>query len=233
MRLVRRSSLLALTLALCAAALVSSARPADAASPSCSSSPYAYAGLFGRQKVGGVRATITAVTQPDVADGHVAGWVGVGGTNEGPNGRAEWIQVGLSGFSGGTSQLYYEVTQPGKSPSYTTVVDSVSPGESFAVAVVEIAGRANWWRVEVGGRVVSPAVLLPGRHGKWEATATSETWNGGTGACNGFSYRFSDVGAHSSAGWRALGTASVLSDRGYGLQARTPSSFVAKSLFSS
>ena len=76
-------------------------------------------------------------------------------------------------------------------------------------------------------------MLLPGSHGKWEATATSETWNGGTGACNGFSYRFSNVGAHSSAGWRALGTASVLSDRGYGLQARTPSSFVAKSLFSS
>src|SRR5215212_10807901 len=230
MRLVRRSSLFALALALCAAALVSSARPADASSPSCSSSPYAYAGLIGRQKVGGVRAT---VTQPDVADGHVAGWVGVGGTNAGPNGRAEWIQVGLSGFSSGTSQLYYEVTQPGKSPSYTAVVDSVSPSESFTVAVVEIAGRANWWRVEVDGRTVSPAVLLPGSHRKWEATATSETWNGGSGACNGFSYRFSNVGAHSAAGWRALGTASVLSDRGYGLQARTASSFVAKSLFTS
>src|SRR3954462_4047400 len=116
MRLVRRSSLFALALALCTAALVSSARPADASSPSCSSSPYPYAGLIGRQKVGGVRATITAVTRPDVAAGHVAGWVGVGGTNAGPNGRAEWIQVGLSGFSGGPSQLYYEVTQPGKSP---------------------------------------------------------------------------------------------------------------------
>src|SRR3954451_3416965 len=233
MRLVRRSSLFALALALCTAALVSSARPADAASPSCASSPYAYAGLIGRLKVCGRRGTITAVTQPDVADGHVAGWEGAGGTNAGANGRAELIQVGLSGFSSGTSQLYYEVTQPGKSPSYTAVVDSVSPSESFTVAVVELAGRANWWRVEVDGRTVGPAVLLPGSHGKWEATATSESWNGGTGACNGFSYRFSNVGAHSTAGWRALRRASVLSDRGYGLEARTTSSFVAKSLFTS
>ena len=230
MRLVRRFSPVALALIVCAASLVAP-RVADASARSCASSPYAYAGLIGRQKVGGVRATITAVRAPSVADGHVAGWVGVGGVDAGPNGQSEWIQVGLSGFSGGKSQLYYEVTTPAKGTSYTAVVESVSPGASFAVAVVEIAGRANWWRVEVNGKAVSPAIQLPASHGKWQPVVTSETWNGGTGACNGFSYRFADVGAYHTASWRKLDSPAVLSDRGYGLASRTTSGFVAKSLF--
>src|SRR5215208_4093938 len=114
MRLVRRFSPFALALIVCAASLVAP-RAADASARSCASSPYAYAGLIGRQKVGGVRATTTA-----------------------------------------------------KGTSYTAVVESVSPGASFAVAVVEIAGRANWWRVEVNGKAVSPAIQLPASHGKWQ-----------------------------------------------------------------
>jgi len=230
MRLVRRHGALAVAVSLLSAALTASAPAADAASRSCTSSPYAYAGLIGRHKVSGVRASITALTPPEVRDGHVAGWVGVGGVDAGPKGQAEWIQVGLSGFSGGESQLYYEITQPGKPTSYTPVVEDVRPGESFTVAVIETAGRSNAWHVEVNGRAVSPDVLLPGSHGKWEATATSEAWNVGTGTCNAFSYRFDRVSAYHTARWRPFGTASVLSDRGYGVQARTNSSFVAKSL---
>ena len=230
MRLVRRYSALALAVTLLAAAFIGDPPAADAASRTCTSSPYAYAGLIGQRKVAGVRASITAVTAPDVRDGHVAGWVGVGGVDAGPSGQAEWIQVGLSGFSGGDSQLYYEITQPGKPTSYTPVVQDVQPGESFTVAVIETVGRPNTWHVEVNGRTVSRDVLLPGSHGRWEPTATSEAWNVGTGTCNAFAYRFSGVSAYHTARWRPLGTASVLSDRGYGLQARTNSSFVAKSL---
>ena len=203
---------------------------ADAA-PRCTSSPYAYAGLLGRQKVQGVRATITSVEQPDVTDGHVAGWVGVGGLDAGPNGRPEWIQAGLSGFAGGTAEVYYEVTRPGRGTSYTTLFEGVGPGESFAVAVVEIAGRPNWWRVHVDGRTVSEPIELPASHGRWAPVVTSEALNGESGACNTFSYRFDDVSAYHAGAWRGLGKASVLSDRGYGVLARTTSSFVAKSLF--
>jgi len=231
LRAARRLSPFALVPVL--VALTASPRPADAAARACASGPYAYAGLVGRDEVAGVRATISAVKQPAVAGGHVAGWVGVGGTHAGPNGEAAWIQVGLAGFADGTSELYYEITQPGIGTTYTSVVEAVNPGEAFAVAVVELPAKANWWRVEVNGAPVSRAVRLPGSHGTWQATATSETWNPGTRACNRFSYRFGDVSTYRTSSWRPLGPASVLSGRGYGVFARTPSSFVAKSRWDS
>jgi hypothetical protein len=220
---------IALVLAFLALAVTAAPLPAAAAAKACTSDPYAYAGLMGWRTVGGVRATITAVSAPRVANGHVAGWVGVGGTTAGPNGEAQWIQVGLSGFNGGLSQLYYEITRPGKGPRYATVVEEVNPGDSYAVTIVEVPGRANWWRVEVSGRVVSPEVELPGSHGKWPPVVTSESWNGGTASCNGFSYRFSNIAAYRKGAWRLLGAATVLSDKGYRLEGRTTSSFVATS----
>jgi len=185
--------------------------------------------LVGRLQVSGVRAQITELKRPAVIDGQVAGWVGVGGIDAGPSGEPEWIQVGLAGFTGGDSQLYYEITERGKEPAYTPVAD-ISRGASFTVGVVEIASRPNWWRVEVDGRTASPPVWLPGSHQKWQATATSETWNR-SGACNRFSYRFDEVSVYRSAAWRPLETRAVLSDRGYAVRARTASSFVAKSVF--
>ena len=231
MHLVGRWTAPAAACVLLAAAPATSPLSADAAPRRCTSSPYAYAGLLGRPKVQGVRATITSVQRPNVTAGHVAAWVGVGGVDAGPNGRPEWIQGGLSGFSGGTAEVYYEVTRPGKGTSYTTLFEGVSPGESFAVAIVEIAGRPNWWRVQVDGRTVSEAIELPASHGRWAPVVTSEALNGESGACNTFSYRFDAVSAYHAGGWRGLGKASVLSDRGYGVVARTTSSFVAKSLF--
>src|SRR6266536_6298283 len=51
-----------------------------------------------------------AAQAPKVRDGHIAGWVGVGGVGEGPDGTDAWIQVGLSAFRGDwTSRMYYEV----------------------------------------------------------------------------------------------------------------------------
>lgn len=224
---LRRFSPIALVVMFAAVVLTASPPAADAAARSCSTKPYAYAGLIGVEAVGGVRATISASSVPAVKRGHVAGWVGVGSPTAGPNGEAQWIQVGLSGFEGGASQLYYEITRPGRSPEYATVVEKVEPGESYAVAVVEV--RPNRWRVEVDGRVVSPEVSLPGSNRKWEPVVTSESWNAGAG-CNGFSYRFSGVAAYRKGAWRPLGEATVLSDKGYGLKKRTASAFLATSL---
>jgi hypothetical protein len=227
-RVVRTS---VFAVAVCAGGLIAAASPAEPAVGQCTQRPHAYAGVVGRRQVGGVRAIITAIDRPVVVDGQVGGWVGVGGPDAGPAGAAEWIQGGLSSFSNGESQLYYEISEPGNGISYTTVDAAVGSGASFAVAVVEIASRPNWWRFEVNGRAVSPAVLLPGSHGNWEATATAETWNGRAGACNRFSYRFDALSAYHTGAWRPVGKPLVLSDRGYGLEAQTGSSFVAKSLF--
>src|SRR5258708_30695493 len=62
----------------------------------CGSSGYTYAGLASATNIDGVGATLTAIGAPSVKNGHVAGWVGLGGPHEGPNGRDEWIQVGLN-----------------------------------------------------------------------------------------------------------------------------------------
>src|ERR1035437_8917288 len=75
---------------------------------------YAYAGVEGLETTSGISATITELAEPQVLDGHVAAWVGVGGQGLGPNYTDEWLQVGISEQYGEPSQLYYEAVLPGK-----------------------------------------------------------------------------------------------------------------------
>src|SRR3954447_8171146 len=101
------------------AAVVAAVLAAAPAALGCGSSGYTYAGLASADRTHGVAAKITALGAPGVQNGHVAGWVGVGGPKQGPNGADEWIQVGLSGFQGSAdSSLYYEVTRAGGAPTY-------------------------------------------------------------------------------------------------------------------
>jgi hypothetical protein len=179
----------------------------------CGSSGYTYAGLASAQKTYGVGAQVTAIGAPAVsgANGHVAGWVGVGGPKQGPNGSDEWIQVGFSGFAGSAnSQLYFEVTRAGSSPTYHTVETDLPPGTTRQLAVLELAGRPDWWRVWVDGRAVSKPIYLPGSDGSWPGIATAESWSESkAGACNAFGYRFDDVvvAQHSGGSWRTLSDA--------------------------
>jgi hypothetical protein len=156
----------------------------------------------------GVSALITPLNAFDVISGHVAGWVGVGGPGEGPNGTNEWIQVGYSGFPSITgSDIYYEVAKPGRLPRYYPVAAGLPVGTLSKVTVLEIHGRPNWWRVWVNHKPVSPAIYLPASHGRWSPVATAESWDGGTGgACNTFLYRFRHVSvAHApGGGWHQL-----------------------------
>jgi hypothetical protein len=60
--------------------------------------------------------------------------------------------------------------------------------------------------------------------------AMSESWNGGSPACNGFSYRFADLRTATQSGaWRPLVAAYTLADRGYRLLSRSTTGFVAQS----
>ena len=94
--------------------LLRSAAPAQ--SRSCAGG-YTYAGRLSATPAHGVRATLTALSKPEVAAGHVAAWVGVGGVGQGVDGTDAWIQVGLSAFPGSESRLYYEVARPGMPPA--------------------------------------------------------------------------------------------------------------------
>ena len=219
---VRRTALVA-----GATLILASVFAASAAGASRCGKTYSYAGFVSARAGHGISATLEALSAPRVRWGHVAGWVGVGGPGAGPNGETEWIQVGFSGFYGGASKLYYEVTLPGRSPRYTELDAEIHPGESHRIGVVEMRARPNVWRVWVDGRPVTGGFYLPGSHGRWQPMATAESWNAGMGACNGFAYRFSRVKvATRSGGWRGFAPGYELEDPGYAVW-RTAAGFVA------
>jgi len=170
---------------------------------------YSYAGLASPSNAFGIGATVTPIGPFNILAGHVAGWVGVGGPGEGPNGTDEWLQVGFSGFptlSG--SDIYYELTLPNGRPTYHQIASNLPIGKTTRFAVLEMHSRPSWWRVWVNGSPASQPIYMPGSHDRWAPIATAESWDGGTaGQCNGFLYRFDTVSiAHApGGGWRPLG----------------------------
>jgi hypothetical protein len=221
---------------LCLIFLVASpAEGGNAQATGCGVQPFSYAGLQADNTARGVSATLASTAAPSVMDGHVGGWIGLGGTTAGPDGAAEWIQAGLAAFpSDPASQMYYEVTVAGAQPEYVELDGDVAPGVSHHFAVLEIAHRKSWWRVWVDGQAVSPPIYLPGSDNAWYPQAVAENWNGDTGACNSYSYRFSDVAlARSNGGtWRPLQRSYVFQDAGYHVVpiSSSPRSFLAASL---
>jgi hypothetical protein len=196
---VRVRHLLALLVgALVLAALVAATTTADAGRTACGvdvagNGGYSYAGHQAARKGHGVRATITAIRAPEVAAGHVAGWVGLGGPGQGPNGTDMWLQVGLASMQGMGTFLYSEVTRPGRPPAFRLLEENVQVGESRRVAVLEMSRRPEWWRVWVNGAPVTKPIHLRGSSERWAPIATAESWNGGEVACNRFAFRFERV----------------------------------------
>jgi hypothetical protein len=218
------SSLRILAVALAAlAAACAAALPAGAAPAGCGTARYSYAGVLGGAAQFGVAARIAATRAPSIANGHVAGWVGVGGVGKGPGSTDEWLQVGISATASQKLALYYEVALPNRSSRYVVLKHDIAVGTSFDVAVRELAARPGFWRVWVGGVAVTSAIGLPGSHGAWRPVATAESWNGGVrGTCNRFGFRFRDVQVVAAAGgdWQPLEIDRVLANAGYHLRGR-------------
>src|SRR2546423_6640288 len=83
------------------------------------STGYSYAGLASPSNAYGISATISPLDAFDVFNGHVAGWVGVGGPRPGPGGSNEGLQIRPGGFPGlDRRDIYYDVAQPGRHPTY-------------------------------------------------------------------------------------------------------------------
>jgi len=141
---------------------------------------------------------------PSVGAGHVAGWVGVGGPGQGARGEDVWIQGGIASLPGLTPMIYAEVTRAGRTPQLIPVSEGVAPGQSHTLAVLEVAGRAGWWRVWADGRAVTKPVHLRGSSERWAPIATAESWNAGTAFCNSFGFRFERVSVSYGGGgsWR-------------------------------
>ena len=81
------------------------------------------------------------VKAPSVLDGHVGGWVGVGGTRPArtapPSGSRS---ASPRSATARTSQLYYEVTVAGAAPQYVELDPDVRPGDTHRVSVLEMGG---------------------------------------------------------------------------------------------
>jgi hypothetical protein len=169
---------------------------------------YSYAGMASPNNAYGISAVISPLNAFDILNGHVAGWVGVGGPGLGPDGTNEWLQIGMSGFPGvDGSDIYYEVAQPNRFPTYHQVAANLPAGSVAKVTVLEMRNRPDWWRVWVNHKPVSPGIHLPQSHNRWSPIATAESWDGGTGGmCNTFLYRFRKVSiAHQAGGgWHPL-----------------------------
>jgi hypothetical protein len=219
---VRVSLVAAIGLALLAATLAGGSRASAGPSAACSSatygsSGYGYAGFQANRRGHGVRGAVTALAENSVLDGHVAAWVGVGGPGKGPNGVDEWLQVGLASFAGSPRNLYYEVTRPGAAPVFHLVEANVPQGALRRVAVLEMSSRPGTWRVWVDGKPVSEPIDLPGSTRRWEPVATAEAWDGGTGVCNRFAFRFErvEVAAGPGGSWRRFVGGFRFQDAGY------------------
>ncbi len=193
-----RPILALLTGAVLVSALVGASATATAGRATCGADVagnggYTYAGHQARDRGHGVRATISAVRAPDVVAGHVSGWVGVGGPGEGPNGEDSWLQVGIASVPGVEPFVYAEITRGGRYPQFVLLEESILVGESHRMAVLEIAGRPDWWRVWLDGKPATGPIHIRGSSGRWAPIATAESWNGGQVACNRFAFRFERV----------------------------------------
>jgi hypothetical protein len=201
--------------AACAAAL-----PSRAATAGCGVESYSYAGVSSIEARYGVGAQISAVRQPFVAKGHVAAWVGVGGSGLGPNSTDEWLQVGIGAKPGEDPALYYEVALPHQPARYVMLKGHLPLGRAYDVAVLESRSRPGSWDVWVNGTKMTRPIYLPGSHGAWRPIVTAESWNSNsTGTCNAYAFRFSRVRVATKPGgpWRPL-EGRVLADAGYRLE---------------
>jgi hypothetical protein len=219
-----------LTVAAAAAlAAACAATSAGAGSARCGQTNYSYAGVSSIQARFGVGARISVLHRPAVAKGHVAGWVGVGGSGLGPGGTDEWLQVGISAKPGEDPALYYEVTQPDLAPRYVMLKGHLPIGKSYDVAVLESRRHPGSWRVWVNGTSMTSRIRLPGSHGAWRPIATAESWNGDSaGTCNGFAFKFAHVQVATTPGgnWRPI-DGRVLADAGYRVERTAPDSLLA------
>ena len=223
----------AVLLAMLALALVSAyaARAGNTRSSACANKAYSYAGLESASKAHGVSATLVSTASPNVTDGHVAGWIGVGGANG--RGGSQWLQAGFAAITDDrASRIYYEVLAGARSSFHELGAD-VKPGERHRFAVLEMAKRKSWWRVWVDGRPVSPPIHMPGSHGAWYPQAIAENFHGARGTCNGYAYAFSNLAVAGTGGgsWRPFESGHLFQDGGYRvLRGASSTQFLARSI---
>jgi len=224
----RRSRSLVLAL-VCALTAAPAAAAPGAERAVCGWEGYSYAGYRSPVQAYGVAGRLALRARADVRSGHVAAWLGVGGSGFAPGGGDAWVQAGLAGFADGRAELYYEYATPSmRKPRYVAVAP-LAARAAHDVAVQERRARPGAWRVLVDGRPVGSPIVLPGSHGAWRPIATAESWDGGVRTCNRFAFDFSDVAVATAPGgrWRPFALTDPIQDPGYRVSPRA-SGFTAR-----
>ena len=209
----------------------SSPGPATAAggAPQCGSGTsgptgYAYAGHQAASVAHGIRATITPLVRPKITSGHVAGgWVSAGAPKARTGRRCGCRQASQASLVGLVA--YAEITRPSTDPKFVELLPDVQPGQRVSVAVLEVAGRPDYWRVWLNGKPGAPTPSsCAARSARWKPIATAESFIGGSSRCNGFGFRFESVGVASSKGgsWRTFVPGGRYLDRGLSVRLLTP-----------
>lgn len=216
-------SLLAGVAALC----VAFAMPADADQGTAACWPpfnFRYVSWESVKPWHGIAATITELEQPEIASGHLAAWVTVGGEGEESDGTGSWVQIGVwnrggvaamwairkadgyqtdttGNVSGGVGDDIYVETISRDHYSLRRI-GAVQVGQPIRVAVLEMASRPGWWRAWLNGRPVSsPIYLTLTFTSPQPMDAAAEDYNDVPGhGCNHFAYRFSGIAVASRRG---------------------------------
>jgi hypothetical protein len=188
---------------------------------------YSYAGLYALKPAAGIGASLSMLDSPNVAGGHVAAWVGVGGPGLGPHGTDEWLQVGLASFDSPAGRLYYELALPGQEPKYVELASGIELGQVVRVAVMELPLSHDDWIVITPTGIEGP-FHLPHSHAAWAPIATAESWARGGSYCNAYAYRFGDIElAHAGGSWTRLRRSEKLQDPGWRVNLLSRSTFSA------
>jgi hypothetical protein len=104
-----------------------------------------------------------------------------------------WIQAGIASVPGEGTFVYAEIAGTGGTVELRQLADGLRPGDSRAIAVLEMSRRPNYWRVWIDGQPGTEPIRLPGSSGRWSPVATAESWGGGDAPCNRFAVRFERV----------------------------------------
>jgi hypothetical protein len=195
---------------------------------SCGYDGYSYAGEAAVSPQSGISADITALRQPKITTGHVAAWVGVGGIGLGPNGSNEWLQAGISAVPDEPTSIYVEVARPNTEPRYHALPLQLAIGRTYQISVQESPTHPGSWSVWVDGVQKTGSIYLPGSHDAWKPIATTESWDGGSPACNAFSFKFTNVRTKTGAtpAWSSM-QSSVIDAPDYRVTQRTLAGFTA------
>ena len=183
----------------------------------------ARAGVLDARPVKAIQATLGPLTAPEVETGYAIAWVGVG--------RQRWIRVGLrSASSTSPSRLFYEVRRSAGQHWLRVSGRSVNPGDAVRVAIRRRPGQRGVWQVFAAGKPITGSIRL-NRTRRLRPAAAGDALNGGTSACNRFSFDFRSVRTKSwsNSSWRPLRVDRVVQDPGYELVRVSSDAFVARS----